>query len=63
MNERDNKKEELGKYENLQNEYKRLLEKYEQIKKDDPQSTVLEKTVKELDAKQKELQVILSKLS
>ena len=57
------RKEDLDNYENLQIEYKKLFEKYEQIKKDDPQNPKLQETVKELDEKQKELQILLSKLS
>ena len=50
-------------YENLQNEYKKLFEQYEQIKKNDPQNPLLQETIKQLEQKQKELQVTLSKLS
>lgn len=56
-------REALDNYENLQTEYKKLFEKYEQIKKDDPQNPKLQETVKELDEKQKELKITLSKIS
>jgi len=52
----------LENYENLQEEYRKLFDQYEKIKKDNPQSTALEKTVKAIDEKQKELKVIFSKL-
>lgn len=54
---------EIEKYENLQGEYKKLFLEYEEIKKDNPQSPLLEKKVEELDEKQKELKTALSKIS
>jgi len=54
---------EIEKYENLQDEYKKLFLEYEEIKKDNPQSPLLEKKVEELDEKQKELKTALSKIS
>lgn len=54
---------EIEKYENLQDEYKKLFLEYEEIKKDNPQSPLLEKKVEELDEKQKELKTTLSKIS
>jgi len=54
---------EIEKYENLQDEYKKLFLEYEEIKKDNPQSPLLEKKVEELDEKQKELKMALSKIS
>ena len=56
------KKEEIEKYENLQTEYKNLFAKYEQIKKEDPQSAKLEQTVKQLDFKHKEIQEMMAKM-
>ena len=56
------KKDELEKYENLQTEYKQLFAKYEQIKKENPQSTQLEQTVKQLDSKHKEIQEVMTKI-
>jgi len=54
---------EIEKYENLQDEYKKLFLEYEEIKKDNPHSPLLEKKVEELDEKQKELKTALSKIS
>ena len=54
---------EIEKYENLQDEYKKLFAEYEEIKKDNPQSPLLAKKVEELDAKQKALKAALSKIS
>jgi len=54
---------EIEKYENLQDEYKKLFLEYEEIKKDNPHSPLLEKKVEELDKKQKELKSALSKIS
>lgn len=54
---------EIEKYENLQEEYKKLFAEYEEIKEKNPQSPLLEKKVKELDEKQKALKNALSKLS
>ena len=54
---------EIEKYENLQDEYKKLFLEYEEIKKDNPHSPLLEKKVEELDQKQKELKTALSKIS
>lgn len=54
---------EIERYENLQDEYKKLFLEYEEIKKDNPQSPLLEKKVEELDEKQKELKTALSKIS
>ena len=54
---------EIEKYENLQDEYKKLFLEYEEIKKDNPQSPLLEKKVEELDEKQKELKTALFKIS
>ena len=54
---------EIEKYENLQDEYKKLFLEYEEIKKDNPRSPLLEKKVEELDKKQKELKTALSKIS
>ncbi len=54
---------EIEKYENLQDEYKKLFLEYEEIKKDNPQSPLLAKKVEELDEKQKELKTALSKIS
>jgi hypothetical protein len=54
---------EIERYESLQEEYKKLFAEYEEIKKDNPQSPLLEKKVEELDEKQKALKNALSKLS
>lgn len=54
---------EIERYENLQDEYKKLFLEYEEIKKGNPQSPLLEKKVEELDEKQKELKTALSKIS
>lgn len=54
---------EIEKYENLQEEYKKLFAEYEKIKKENPQSPLLEKKVQELDDKQKALKTALSKIS
>lgn len=54
---------EIEKYENLQEEYKKLFAEYEKIKKENPQSPLLEKKVEELDETQKALKKALSKLS
>jgi|GEM_PF-4051645 len=54
---------EIEKYENLQDEYKKLFLEYEEIKKENPQSPLLGKKVEELDEKQKELKTALSKIS
>jgi len=54
---------EIEKYENLQEEYKKLFAEYEEIKKNNPQSPLLEKKVEELDEKQKALKNALSKLT
>ena len=54
---------EIEKYENLQDEYKKLFAEYEEIKKENPQSPLLAKKVEELDAKQKALKTALSKIS
>ena len=54
---------EIEKYENLQDEYQKLFLEYEEIKKDNPHSPLLEKKVEELDEKQKELKTALSKIS
>ena len=54
---------EIEKYENLQKEYKRLFSEYEEIRKENPNSPLLEKKVGELDEKQKALKSALSKLS
>lgn len=54
---------EIEKYENLQQEYKKLFAEYDEIKKNDPHSPLLEKKIKELDEKQKALKTTLSKLS
>jgi len=54
---------EIEKYENLQEEYKKLFAEYEEIKKNNPHSPLLEKKVGELDEKQKALKTALSKLS
>ena len=53
---------EIEKYENLQKEYKRLFSEYEEIRKENPNSPLLEKKVGELDEKQKALKSALSKL-
>jgi len=54
---------EIEKYENLQEEYKKLFSEYEEIKKENPKSPLLEKKVEELDEKQKALKSALSRLS
>ena len=54
---------EIEKYENLQDEYKKLFLEYEEIKKENPHSPLLEKKVEELDEKHKELKSALSKIS
>jgi len=56
-------KEKIQKYENLQAEYKKLLEEYEDIKSEDPYSPKLEDIVKEMSIKQKEIQDLASKWS
>jgi len=56
-------KEKVQNYENLQAEYKELLEEYESIKSKDPQSTKLEEKVKEMTEIQKEIQNLASNLS
>lgn len=56
------KKEDLKKYETLQTEYKKLFAKYEQIKNENPQSSQLDQTVKQLDSKNKEIQEIMAKM-
>jgi len=56
-------KEKIQKYENLQAEYKKLLEEYEDIKSKDPHSQKLEDIVKEMNVKQKEIQDLASKWS
>lgn len=54
---------EIEKYENLQEEYKKLFAEYEEIKKNNPQSPLLAKKVEELDEKQKALKIALAKLT
>ena len=54
---------EIEKYENLQEEYKKLFAEYEEIKKNNPQSPLLAKKVEELDEKQKDLKIALAKLT
>jgi hypothetical protein len=54
---------EIEKYENLQEEYKKLFAEYEEIKKNNPQSPLLAKKVEELDEKQKALKIALGKLT
>lgn len=56
-------KEKLQNYENLQKEYKTLLEKYENIKSSNPNDPGLEEKIKELVKKQKEIQDLSSELS
>ena len=50
------------KYEELQKDYKKLFSEYEEIKQKDPQSPLLEKKIKQLDEKQKELKIALQEL-
>lgn len=59
----EHEKEKVQNYENLQAEYKELLEEYESIKSKDPQSTKLEEKVKEMTEIQKEIQNLASNLS
>jgi len=54
---------EKEKYENLQEEYKKLYSEYEQIRKKDPQSSLLEKKVEQLTEKQNALKIALDKIS
>ncbi|KAF6246487.1 hypothetical protein C6990_08235 [Nitrosopumilus sp. b3] len=59
--EHDKKK--LQNYENLQKEYKVLLDEYEDIKSNNSKDPKLEEKIKELTIKQKEIQDLSSKLS
>lgn len=45
-----------------QNEYKKLLTEYDELKSDNPQNTELEEKVKKLTEKHKEIQDLSSKL-
>lgn len=56
-------KEKVQNYENLQVEYKELLEEYENIKSEDPQSAKLDEKVKKMTEIQKEIQNLASNLS
>lgn len=56
-------KEKLQNYENLQKEYKVLLDEYEDIKSNNSKDPKLEEKIKELTIKQKEIQDLSSKLS
>ena len=56
-------KEKLQNYENLQKEYKVLLDEYEDIKSNNSKDPKLEEKIKELSIKQKEIQDLSSKLS
>jgi len=56
MTQKEYDQEEIKKYENLQNEYKKLLSEYEDLKSDDSSSSVIEAKIKDLAEKQKEIQ-------
>ncbi|MBT8251705.1 MAG: hypothetical protein KJO99_02575 [Nitrosopumilus sp.] len=56
-------KEKLQNYENLQKEYKVLLDEYEDIKSNNSKDPKLQEKIKELTIKQKEIQDLSSKLS
>ena len=56
MTQKEYDREEIKKYETLQNEYKKLLSEYEDLKSDDSSSSVIEAKIKDLAEKQKEIQ-------